>query len=45
VRAIWEDILVFQPVTPVEKAVYSDELTQVSSLFTARHARLNAGLA
>jgi hypothetical protein len=45
VRAIREDILVFQPVMPVEKAVYSDELTQVSSLFTARRARLDAATA
>jgi hypothetical protein len=45
VRAIREDILVFQPATPIEKAVYSNELTQVSNLFTARRARLDAATA
>jgi hypothetical protein len=45
VRAIREDILSFQPNTPIEKAVYSDELSQVSNLFTARRARVDAATA
>ncbi len=45
VRAIREDILGFQPNTPIEKAVYGSELAQVSDLFEARRARLDAATA
>jgi len=45
VRAIREDILAFQPSNPIEKAVYGQELTEVSSLFSARRARLDAATA
>lgn len=45
VRAIREDILAFQPSTPVEKAVYGNELSQVANLFAARRARLDAAMA
>jgi hypothetical protein len=45
VRAIREDILAFQPSTPIEKAVYGEELTEVSNLFSARRARLDAATA
>ncbi len=45
VRAIRDDILGFQPNTPTEKAVYGSELSQVSNLFAARRARLDAATA
>ncbi len=45
VRAIREDIQNFQPNTLIEKAVYGSELAQVSNLFAARRARLDAATA
>lgn len=44
-RAIREDIQSFQPNTAIEKAVYGSELAQVSNLFTARRAQLDAATA
>lgn len=41
-RAIQENILDFQPNTPTQNAIYRKELTQVSDLFAARHARVDA---